>query len=330
LIAADLDGDGRDELLFHDAARHCACRGDLTALWSFRNRDSVREVIPATPGRPATVVLNPSLGVDGATGRPIWSIGPARSILRATDGKSSARALTGPDGTTVCRVAMPNLAEGRYQSARGTPAKPDALHDDPRWQRPLPWVGPVEPYANPLVQLAMGATLINACIPFAILWLATRRRFWSVRLLLVLPAAVAIALTGSMTAISLIPGQPSPGAGIGSWVVLVAMLSMSGLPIVVYTAALASALARRRWWRLALLVSGVLVAAIVIGAIMLRSDRLVKPLIETYDWSGCHQAFFLGAYAIGVLVILSWGLRRIVRLGSRLIGRRRLALSTRS
>ena len=136
-------------------------------------------------------------------------------------------------------------------------AKPAAFRDDPRWQRPLPWVGPVEPYANPLVQLAMGATLINVCIPLAILWLATRRRFWSVRLLLALPAVVAILLTGCSFLISLIPDRPQPTEPPWWGVLLgVAMLSMSGLPIVVYVAALGSALVRRRWWRMGFLVAG--------------------------------------------------------------------------
>ena len=98
LLNVDLDGDGRDELLFHDGGRLRACRGDLKEQWSRPTRETIREVIPASTGRPATVVLNPSLGLDGATGRPIWSGGPARSILRASDDNSLPRVLTGPDG----------------------------------------------------------------------------------------------------------------------------------------------------------------------------------------------------------------------------------------
>ena len=177
LLNADLDGDGRDELLFHDGGRLAPAPGDLKEQWSWPTRESIRDVIPASTGRPATVVLNPSLGLDGATGRPIWSGGPARSILRASDDKSLPRLLTGPEGTTVCRTAVVTTAEGLALAAPGMPAKPAALRDDPRRERPLPWVGPVEPFANPLVQVAMAATLINVCLPLAILWLATRRRF---------------------------------------------------------------------------------------------------------------------------------------------------------
>jgi outer membrane protein assembly factor BamB len=330
LISADVDGDGRDELLLHDAGRLCACRGDLTDVWSWRTGDPIREVIPASPGRAATVILSPSLGLAGATGRPIWSIGPVQSILRASDDKSLPRALAGPDGATICRVAMPTTAEGPLPG-QGLAARPSAFRDDPRWLRPLPWVGPVEPYANPLVQLAMGATLINVCIPVAILWLATRRRFWSVQLLLALPAMVAFPLVGFSTAISLFPDRPQPT--VRPWWAVplgIALWSMSGLPIVVYTAALGSALVRRRWWRMGLLVSSTLLAAILIGAIMLRSDTLAKPLIEHYNWSGWHQVVYLGAYAVGALALLARWARGVARLASRLIRRARAVVSTES
>ena len=156
LINVDLDGNGRDELLVHSAGRLCALRPDLSELWSWPSRDSIREVLRAATGQPATVVLGSSQCLDGGTGRPRWLIGPGRSILSATDGKSSPRVLTGPDGTTVCHAATPASAEGTYSPALGVPARPAMPGDDPRWQRPLPWVGPVEPYEHPLVLLALG------------------------------------------------------------------------------------------------------------------------------------------------------------------------------
>jgi outer membrane protein assembly factor BamB len=328
LTAADLDGDGRDELLFHDGGRLCACRGDLSELWSLSTREATREVFPAAPGQPATVVISSSLGVDGATGRPLWSIGKARSILRESDAKNLPRSLVGPDGTTVCRVAMPASAQGPDEPARGTPAKPSALYDDPRWQRPLPWVGMVEPYADPLVQLAMGATLVNVCIPLAILWLATRRRFWSVRLLLALPAVVAVLLVGFSAVNSLVPDRRQPTEQ-PLWIVVVAitMISMTGLPIVVYAIAFGSALVRRRWRKIGILVAAASLAAILIAAIMLRSDMRAKPLIEHYDWSGWHQAGYRGAYAVGALMLLARPARAVGRFVSRLFRRRSATIS---
>ena len=49
----------------------------------------------------------------------------------------------------------------------------------------------------------MGATVVNVCFPVMLLWLATRRRFWSMRLLIALPVVVAVSMAGSSTLISL-------------------------------------------------------------------------------------------------------------------------------
>ena len=137
LVNVDLDGNGRDELLVHSAGRLCALRPDLTELWSWPAREPIREVLPAALGQPATVVLGNSLCLNGATGRPRWSLGPGRSILSASDGKTSLRTLTGPEGATVCHAAMPASAEGTYPLAQGMPARPALPGDDPRWRRAL-------------------------------------------------------------------------------------------------------------------------------------------------------------------------------------------------
>jgi hypothetical protein len=326
LKTADLDGKGRDEVLFQDGDQLWACRGDLTEVWSIPTHDSVREILPAAPGKTATVVLNPSLGLDAATGRPVWSIGSVRSMLKTSDERNLPRGLDGPEGATVCRVGMPAIAPGHFQ-ARGLTARPVASRDDPRWERSLPWVSPVEPYANPIVQVGMAATLVNVCIPLLILWLATRRRFWSVRLLLALPAMAAFPLTGYPAAIAFIPDRFPPSAPWWSLPLLVAMLSVSGLPIVVYVVALASALFRRRFWRMGLLAAGTLLTAALIAATMLWSDSLVKPQIEHYNWSGWHHAVYLGVYAVGVLAILGRFARGAGRLVLRFARRGRAALS---
>ena len=54
LWVADFDGDGRDELLFHDGGSLRACRRDLSELWSLPTRETVRELLPGAQGRPAT------------------------------------------------------------------------------------------------------------------------------------------------------------------------------------------------------------------------------------------------------------------------------------
>ena len=80
---------------------------------------------------------------------------------------------------------------------------------------------------------------------------------------------------------------------------------MSGLPIVAYAAVLVLSVVRRRWRKTGLLIAGALLAAILIVAITLLFDMQAKPLIEHYDWSGWHQAVYLGAYTVGAIVLLA-------------------------
>ena len=277
-------------------------------------------------GRPATVVINPSLGIDGATGRPIWTLGSARAILKTSDGSNLARALAGPAGTTICRVAMPTSADGRYRVAPGVTARPPTFDDDPRREQRLPWVRPNGIYNDPLIQVAMGATLVNVCIPVMVLWLATRRRFWSMRLLIALPVVVAVSMAGSSTLISLIPDylQPSPTSWWG-FVLRMAWLSISGLPVVAYTVALVLAIVHRRWKKIGVLVAGAVLAAVLILTLSLWAVSQAKPAIEHYNWSGWHQSLFWGAYVAGLVMLAAraaraagrfvWSLARMRRRG---------------
>ena len=241
-----------------------ACRRDLSELWSLPTREAVRELLPGAQGRAATVVINPSLGIDGATGRPIWTLGSARAILKTSDGSNLARALAGPDGTTICRVAMPTSADGRYRVTPGVTARPPTLDDDPRRERRLPWVLPNRIYSERLIQAAIVAPLVNVCIPVMVLWLAMRRRFWSMRLLFALPVVVAVSMAGSSTLISLFRDELQPPTPWWGFVYLVAWLSMGGLPVVAYTVALVLALVRRQWKKIRVLVAGAVLAAVLI------------------------------------------------------------------
>ena len=141
--------------------------------------------------------------------------------------------------------------------------------------------------------------------------------------LLALPVVAAILVAGSAALNFLIPdNRQSAGSTWWSIPVNVAMLSLSGLPIVVYAAVLGLAVVRRAWPKAARLVARALLAAILIAAITLLFDRLRKPLIEHYDWSGWHQAGYLGAYAAGVLVLLARPARAVGRFLLRLVRRR--------
>jgi hypothetical protein len=158
--------------------------------------------------------------------------------------------------------------------------------------------------------------------------LATRRRFWSVRLLLALPAVVAVIMSGSSTLISLLPARRQPA--LPPWWGLplgVAIFTMGGLPIIAYAAAFVVSMMRRRWRRTGLLVAGATVAAVVVAIVMLAFDIRFKLAIEHYGWSGWQQALFWGAYVVGVLTLLARPARAAVRFVLRVVRRVRRASS---
>ena len=263
---------------FAASGRLRALRADLTELWSTLNAEPQRDILPAVAGRSATVILHSGLGLDGKTGKPIWSVGQPRAILAASGNKSLPRAVTARTARQSAACPFRRLPRQLTLRPRASPADPISPRDDPRWARRLPWVAPVEPATHPFVHLAFAATLVNVCIPWSILWLATRRHFLSMRLLLALPAAVAIALSGSMTVIDILQSRNPPGPGIGYWISCTVLLSLSGLPIVAYVFALASCLIRRNWRKASLLVAGAGLAAIVIAAGMFGvGNRCVGP-----------------------------------------------------
>jgi hypothetical protein len=80
--------------------------------------------------------------------------------------------------------------------------------------------------------------------------------------------------------------------------------TMSGLPVVYYAMALGAAVLRRRWRKAAWLVAGSWIAAVVVAVVLIGYDRLSMPVIEHYDWTGWHDAVYLGIYAVGVMGLL--------------------------
>src|SRR5262249_47109143 len=145
---ADLDGDGRDELLVQDDDRLSACRGDLAELWSRPNRERVERVVPSHSGRPATVILESMLALDGAKGHTLWKGRAGRAIDAGSSSKSS-RVLTVDHDATICTLVLPTTPEGGFEPTQGALAPPGLDRNDPRWTRPLPWsrqaAGPLPP-----------------------------------------------------------------------------------------------------------------------------------------------------------------------------------------
>ncbi len=263
-------------------------------------------------------------GLDGATGRPRWAGRPAPQVLDAGSTASTPRALAVVGDTTLCHMVLPTTPQGVAEPPRGTPVPSGLARHDPRWERPLPWSREAGGMIPPILYLGVaGLALINVVIPLAILKAATRRRVWGVRLLMALPAVVAIPMAVFLTLWSVTPSRAylTPGDQIVAFVVA----TLGGLPVVVSVTLIGSSLLHGRWIRLVVLAVLTVLASVAIGAFWLSSDLLRKPAIEHYTWSGWHGVVLPGAYAVGVLALIAWGIRGSARLVMGLIRRVRVA-----
>jgi hypothetical protein len=321
LRTGDLDGDGRDELVFWHGGRLHAWGGDMAELWSSPDRSEwIESILPASAGDPALVMLRSGVTVDGKTGLPRWSSQtrlewPPSPGTLLDPGSPSRRPLlvyNPASAMSIVRSAMATTPAGVPASPVGDPVPPGRADGDPRWTRPLPWTGLILYTIGPRGVLAfIGLAIINVAVPLALVALAARRRPWTLRLLMALPIAAAVPLTVFQTIEPLIPVQIGPWPA--SSKVVFAASTMAGVPVVAAAALVIASLVRLRWKPPALFAGSSLVASAIVAAAWLWSDRRTMPAVERYDRSEWYLAVLLGSYAVGVLIAVGWVLRAIYR-----------------
>jgi hypothetical protein len=322
----DLDGDGREELLIQYDGKLRAVGGDLKERWSWPCAVSPHGILPARAGLPATVVLHSNIGLDGANGRPRWTGLDTGWIADPGSKTEPARLVRGDPDFAACRLALPTDPAGNLFPPRVVPERPGARVRDPRWMRRLPWASTGWSNNEPLGLLALGGL---ACIflmgPSAILRLLERRRVRSRWLLLTLPAMVGIwlaaLLTVSAIALLILLGGLPADLRLG-WPLWLFGASVLGLPVSKYVFILAADLIRRRWTRLTVLLGSTVLAALALGAFLLRDDLRIMQPFESFDWSQWYGVLPLGVYAIGVLLLAIGATRRIARRVQRWLARR--------
>jgi hypothetical protein len=326
--AADVDGDGRDELLINYDNHLQVWTVELQNLWSRSGKAIARgqiQFIPPSAGRPGTVVVPEIVGLDGSDGRPRWTSHSPQmrwsSVFTASllDPGDSARLpsfLTTGLGASVCRSVLPTTPTGALAPPRGLPVQPGLDRFDPRWMRPLPWAQLIDnDDLGSCLLVVIVLALFNGFLPFLILFLAARRRPWTMRLMLALPLAAAVPLTAVVVFEPLIPALPAPFPS--SSRLLFALGSLAGIPIVSLAAAIGFCLVRRRWKQLALFAGLTVLASVVIGLAWLRFDWRSMPTVEHYTWSGWYLAVVPGAYAVGVSIVVGGAIRAVSRMPGR-------------
>ena len=226
-VIIDLDGDGRDELLVWYDRRRAAWGRDLKEIWSRPAQSwSIGPFLPSTPGRPRTLIIEPMTGLDGSTGRVLWTYKAPpwedATLLDPGDSGRMPRVVSAGlySGRTVCRQVLPATPGGDCQRPSGSLVPAGHVPDDPRWTRPLPWTGPVRRVTAPSWVFALvGLALVNVVLPIAMLRLAAGRRPWTLRLLMMLPMAAAVPLCAYLAVEPLMPAQVEPAAAVSQAVV---------------------------------------------------------------------------------------------------------------
>lgn len=200
--AADVDGDGREELVYLDDGHLCVAGGEeLELRWrhSLSNEAArLTEVHASAPGMRATLTVWTGLdafGLDGATGQPLWRARPGTESHPGTWEDSQIVRLRAP-GTDLPRLqhllpvdtgyrvksvvaqSWPVAPGGQYVPPKATPRAypPVPAMDLP--QRRLPWA-----QRDVAVVLSGSVAMLLVGLPALLVAWAVRRRSWVLGLL---------------------------------------------------------------------------------------------------------------------------------------------------
>ena len=215
---ADVNGDGRDELLFLDDGRLCAAAGEaLEVQWrSTLPDDAVRlvNVRAPAPGFPPTLTVwsgREVRGIEGSSGSLLWRCDVAdrprgggseipevcrldtpAPVLPHVQCFTPSQHPTAP--VSVVRQAWPVSTTGRYMAPRPTPQTYLPIQEVAVPQQRLPWA-----QEDTILIFSGAVTLLVAGIPGLLVWWAIRRRSWLPGLLPVCYAGLCLLLPGCAT-----------------------------------------------------------------------------------------------------------------------------------
>ncbi len=333
MTAADLDGDGCDELLVNRFDRLHALAGDLKERWFYAARSSkVERVIPAARGSTGTVIMSAGIVLDGATGWPRWvgqkpvdgesAVGRVLpKVLDPGDATTAPLLITGGRDSTICRMAMATAADGSLARAKGKLAgRAYRSGDDPRWGRRLPWVSRMKGAVGLNGILVSGClALVNVFLPIFLVRLAIgRRRAFKMWALMVMPAVAVVPLV--------VYQSVTPWLSVGDGRLLATQTrvfltgTVAGIPVVIYLVLVVGNLVRRRWGAVARVLGLTVLATVCFAIVWVLIDRRAMATgYQHYDVGGWRWLLVMipGALATAVLWVVRNGVRSILSLTRR-------------
>ncbi len=242
-------------------------------------------------------------------------------------------------GHIVSRAVLPTDDDGRYQrspvaprqeSRTGTDSQSSTLPsskpfdhsadlsrsdratiEDPRLVLNLPWVSSMGGLTSAtfwsllLVQVtrAVVLSLVILLIPYWLIRAAVRRRDLGRWRSMLIVTGLAV-LTFGIIALRFLSRDPQGDLPLGP---LLAM-SVGGLALLAWPRALLSSLFRGDWRRVRWLLGGTLAASIALAAIVLSVASQWKSPEQHYSWQRWWLILLLGAFAVGMLMVLWQGI----------------------
>jgi serine/threonine protein kinase len=334
----DLNGDGGAELLHvHDAKLQAIGRGgDVTWSWPLpAGWQWPVELVDGGPGQPATVVVWTADGIhglDGRTGEAAWrtarELGSAMVPLGGLRETPTANLLGAgrPDASPLMQLATATrqqtvsrvIVRAATTDEPGPPSRivvtaESSLSPDPRLLRHLPWVPTRGTGKTPngmmagVVLFMGGYTLTVVVLPGWFVIRALRRRRFSLRELLALVAAIAVAFTcfKLFTQVREAIPQAPPLAHL--------MMAVAGLPGLAFIASLATWTVRRQWRRTGRLLLASCTIALAMAGVLLWYDSQPMDASERYMTDQWYLIWFPAAYLTGLIVVAIGVLGPVVR-----------------
>jgi hypothetical protein len=255
-------------------------------------------------------------GLDGQTGHPLWRNQSEGDGVPLFAGPHELPRLvsTRPGRDTVCRLSLEVGPANQYRLPAGETRPYETPADDPRLVRPLPWEGMAQELLPARWLIPPGLCLAVLVVPFFLARAAVRQRSWRRGLWLgIWLGLLSLGILLYRAEFGLLDRHDP----LYQSVLIVVTFAAFGLPFVVFASLAASWAFRRRWRRLALLLSLFLLSMAAFAGLTLAFDFAKMDPEQHHSAAGLEYLWLPGVFFAGSLIVLGYLLAGAVHLARR-------------